>query len=432
MPVDRRLFLSLFLTLPLARKLAAAPMVEGQILSVVGSEPVKGAVVTSGRQITTTDDRGFYRIPASGTLHVRAPGFRRASFSPLRTTEIRLAPFTPKALYLSYWAVTSKKHRDRVMKVLDETEANTLVLDVKSEFGLLAYDSGHPLAESIGAYNRKTLPHMEAFLGELKAKGIYTIGRMVVFKDNLLASRHPRLALKTTDGTIWKNKEELAWTDPFLPEVWDYNIDLALHAAGMGFDEIQFDYIRFPDKQDLVFAKENNEENRVAAITGFCKEASHRLTPANVFLSADVFGHVCWDEGDTNIGQRLEAMAPHLDYISPMLYPSSFRHGIPSYANPVAHPEEVVYHSLKNAVDRTGLDPERFRPWLQAFRDYGFDRRPFREKEIRAQIRAAEAVGCTGWMLWNAGSYYTAQGLQQGEDPFYYYADADDYKSEEG
>jgi len=356
----------------------------------------------------------------------------KARFSPLRTTEIRLAPFTPKALYLSYWAVTSKKHLDRVMKVLDETEANTLVLDVKSEYGLLAYDSGLPVADAIGAYNRKTLPHMEEFLKMLKAKGIYTIARIVVFKDNLLAAKKPHLAIRQSDGAIWKNREELAWIDPFQTEAWDYNIDVARHAAKVGFDEIQFDYIRFPDKQDLVFAKENNEENRVATIAGFCKEAADRLASANVFLSADVFGHTCWDEGDTNIGQRLDAIAPHLDYISPMLYPSSFRHGIPSYANPVAHPEEVVYYSLKNAVDRTGLAPERFRPWLQAFRDYGFDRRAFREKEIRAQIRAAEAIGSTGWMLWNAGSYYTAQGLRMGEDPFYYYADADDYKSEEG
>jgi hypothetical protein len=132
-----------------------------------------------------------------------------------------------------------------------------------------------------------------------------------------------------------------------------------------------------------------------------------------VFLSADVFGYVCWNVNDTMIGQRLEDLARLLDYVSPMLYPSSFQFGIPGYRLPVAHPYEIVYFSLERARERTGLAPSRFRPWLQAFRDYGFDRRAFGEAEIRAQIAAAERFGSDGWMLWDPQNAYTADGLRE-------------------
>ena len=149
----------------------------------------------------------------------------------------------------------------------------------------------------------------------------------------------------------------------------------------------------------------------MAAIGGFLTEARRRLVPYNVFLSADVFGYVCWNRNDTLIGQRIEELAPLLDYVSPMLYPSSFQFGIPAYRNPVAHPYEIVYLSLEQARQRTGLPATRFRPWLQAFRDYAFDRRPFGGDEIHTEISAAEAFGSGGWMLWNPRNTYSADGL---------------------
>ena len=137
-----------------------------------------------------------------------------------------------------------------------------------------------------------------------------------------------------------------------------------------------------------------------------------RLIPYNVFLSVDIFGYVCWNLDDTGIGQRLEELAPSVDYISPMLYPSAFQYGIPGYANPVENPHEVVYRSLEKARQRTGLPSIRFRPWLQAFHDYAFDRRLFGASEIRAQIDAAERFGSDGWMLWNPHNTYSIVGLK--------------------
>jgi hypothetical protein len=234
-----------------------------------------------------------------------------------------------------------------------------------------------------------------------------------VFKDLPLALARPDLAVKTRAGAVWRDRENLAWTDPFRREVWEYDIDIAVEAARNGFDEIQFDYVRFPDAPDLVYSQPNTQQSRISAIGGFLAEARRRLGPYNVFLSADVFGYVCWNSNDTMIGQRLEDLVPLLDYVSPMLYPSSFQFGIPGYRFSVAYPYEIVSLSLERARQRTGLPPTRFRPWLQAFRDYAFDRRAFGGSEIRAQIAAAERFGSDGWMLWNPRNEYSGEGLEE-------------------
>jgi len=195
--------------------------------------------------------------------------------------------------------------------------------------------------------------------------------------------------------------------------VRDYNVDVAVEAARLGFDEIQFDYVRFPDAVGLRFAAPSTQASRVAAIGDLMREARRRLAPYNVFLSADVFGYVCWNPDDTLIGQRLEDLAPLVDYLSPMLYPSAFQFGIPGHRDPVAHPSEIVRKSLDEAQRRTGLPGVRFRPWLQAFKDYAFDRRVFGADEIQRQIQGAERAGSGGWMLWNPRNDYAATGLAE-------------------
>jgi hypothetical protein len=229
------------------------------------------------------------------------------------------------------------------------------------------------------------------------------------------------LAVKTQGGEIWRDRENLAWVDPFQKEVWDYNIDIAIEAAQYGFDEIQFDYVRFPDAVAPQCSVPNTQENRVKAISGFLMEARKRLLPYNVFLSADIFGYVCWNLNDTHIGQTLEDLTSHVDYLSPMLYPSGFQYGIPGYRIPVTNPYEIVHLSLKRAQERTRLPSVRFRPWLQAFRDYAFDKRYFADKEIRDQINAGEKFGSHGWMLWNPQNIYSRVGLKrEGSSEFAY------------
>ena len=135
------------------------------------------------------------------------------------------------------------------------------------------------------------------------------------------------------------------------------------------------------------------------------------MLPYNVYVSADIFGYVCWNKNDTGIGQRLELVAPDVDYMAPMLYPSGFQFGIPGYVDPVAHPYEIIHASLENAQARLKISPLRFRPWLQAFKDYAFDHRKFTADAVSTQIKAAGDFGADGWMLWNPRNDYSETGL---------------------
>ncbi len=391
----------------------------GKVVDFFTRKPLKGAIIVSNHNnhIEQTDENGIFCIKNNGNkVAVRAYGYLRAEqaiIPPLNGApqEIKLFPFTPKALYLSFYGIGERSIRESALKLIQETELNALVIDVKGDRGMIPYKSSIPLASEVSAQKIITVKDMNGLMGALKEKHIYTIARIVVFKDNLLALKMPDLAVKTQKGEIWRDRENLAWVDPFKKEVWDYNIQIAIEAAQYGFDEIQFDYVRFPDASELRFSMPNTEENRVKAISGFFMEAKRRLKPYNVFLSADIFGYVCWNLNDTSIGQKLEELIAHLDYLSPMLYPSGFQYGIPGYRIPIANPYEIVYLSLKRAQERSHLSSVRFRPWLQAFRDYAFDRRGFTGIEIRSQIKAAEEFGSHGWMLWNPSNVYHRFGL---------------------
>ncbi len=390
----------------------------GKVVDFFTGKPVKGAFVTLNNNVVLTDENGTFTVnTVVSKLGVRAPGYGRTEqvIIPLNGTpqEIKLVPFTPKALYLSFYGIGDRSLRESAIKLMAETELNTFVIDVKGDRGMIPYKSSIPLAAEVGAQRIITVREMGDLMKSLKQKGIYTIARIVVFKDNPLALGRPDWAVKTQAGEIWRDREHLAWMDPFNKEVWDYNINIAIEAAQYGFDEIQFDYVRFPDASGLRFSMPNTEENRVKAVSGFLMEARRRLIPYNVFLSADIFGYVCWNLNDTNIGQRLEDLAPYVDYICPMLYPSGFQYGIPGYRNPVANPFEIVYLSLKRAQERTNLPSHRFRPWLQAFRDYAFDRRYFNDKEIMGEVNAAEGFSSHGWMLWNPRNSYSSAGLKK-------------------
>lgn len=390
----------------------------GRVIDAATGHPLEDAVVTLQNQVAQTGKDGRFRLECGGDrLGVRAPGYRRDEIKidcqKGEEPEIGLDPFAPKALYLSFFGIGHAALRQSALNLIEETELNALVIDVKGDRGLIAYKSAVPLAAEAGAQKFVTIRDIRGLIASLREKGIYTIARIVVFKDDPLASAKPQWAVKANGGTVWRDREDLAWTDPFLKEVWDYNIDIAEEAARNGFDEIQFDYVRFPDAPGLGFSMPNTEENRVRAVNGFLAQARERLIPYNVFLAADIFGYVCWNLDDTGIGQRLESLPPLLDYLSPMLYPSGFKYGIPGYPYPVENPYQIVRLTLKRAAERTGLPGVRFRPWLQAFRDYAFDRRVFSERQIRAQIQAAEDSGADGWMMWNPQNLYSDEGLEK-------------------
>jgi hypothetical protein len=402
-----------------ALQTAAVPaaQIAGFVRDAAGNRPIAGATITSGQTVTRSAPDGSFHISGNTTeLKARAIGYDRQSILALQTAQtvnFTLHRITPKALYLTVYGVGAAQFRDNALRLIETTELNALVIDLKGDAGIVPWPAKNRLAQEAGARRLTSIKDLPDFAARMHARGIYLIGRIVVFKDNPLALCRPDLAVKTAGGAIWHDHEKLAWVDPFKQEVRDYNLALAEEAAQAGFDEIQFDYVRFPDAPGLRFSEESTAESRERALALLLTQARSRLARYNVFLAADVFGYVCWNLNDTGIGQQIEKLAPLLDYASPMLYPSGFQFGIPGFLNPVAHPFEIVKFSLDRARQRTELPPARFRPWLQAFHDYAFDHRVFGAAQLRDQIRAAEQFGSDGWMLWNARNLYSDAGLQQ-------------------
>ncbi len=408
--------------------LAALPLaalaLTGKVVDARTGKPLAGAIVTADQKVVVTGADGAFSIDTTAlrgaATGVRAAGYRRTSLPPSANAAapvVRLEPLNPKALYLSFYGIGSKVLRNAALDLIDQTELNALVVDVKGDRGMIPYRSKVALSAEIGGQRIITVRDMKEMIDHLHGRGVYLIGRIVVFKDDLLATARPQWAVRAANGKPWLDREKLGWVDAGFPEIWKYNIDIAEEAAQLGFDEIQFDYVRFPDTPGLVFSKENTEEYRVKSISGFLAAARQRLTPYNVFISADIFGYVSWNANDTFIGQRLDSVAPHVDYLAPMLYPSGFQFGIPGYRNPVANSYELISLTLKRAAERSQLPAVRFRPWLQSFKDYAFDRRPFGAQEISDQIRAADEFGSGGWMLWNPRNSYSKAGLKARTTP---------------
>lgn len=406
------------LTAPVISLSAAALTIDGTVVETNSKKPLADAFVTLGKSAVRTDKNGAFHIEGDGTeLRARAYGHSRVAQAVDANAKgpltVQLQSFTPRGIYLSSYGISSLKLRNSALDLVHDTQINTFVIDIKTDTAMVTHKSSVPLAAEIGAQKLVLKKDLPETIAKLHEQGIYTIARIVTFKDTLLAHAHPELAIKTAGGELFKDREGLAWVDPFKAEVREYNIALAEEAAQMGFDEVQFDYMRFPDKRGLVFSKPNNEQNRVDAINALLTEARKKLEPYNVFLAGDIFGYVAWNLDDTEIGQRIVDVMQHVDYASPMLYPSGFQFGIPGYRDPVANSREIVYRSLVRARERSNVDPVRFRPWLQAFKDYAFDRRHFGQAEIQEQIDAAERFGSDGYLLWNPRNVYVAENIKR-------------------
>jgi hypothetical protein len=356
-------------------------------------------------------------VPPDATLTVKLPGFEKLRVPPTKgAVEAVLRPQAIKATYLTYYGVGDRGIRTRVLDLTARTELNALVIDVKGDRGWILYRTEVAQAIAVGAQGPATLRDFDGLMADLKARGIYTIARIVTFKDNILATARPDLAIiDTRTGKPWIDNEKLAWVDPFREEVWAYNIALGQEAIRRGFDEVQFDYVRFPTDGKLgaaKYAKPNSKETRLSAIAGFLAKARRELGASGAFVGADLFGYTAFNENDTDIGQRIEELAPHLDYICPMVYPSGYHKGIPGYANPVLAPGKVVHESVRLIRKRANGTVAQVRPWLQDFKDYAFDKRIFGVSEVQAQIRGSEEAGGSGWMLWNPRNDYTGSALR--------------------
>jgi hypothetical protein len=399
-----------------------SPTVSGRVVDQDGN-PLRGAsVVVRGIEVRTDADGVFKveQIPPDATLLVKLPGFAKRRVGPTRgAVEAVLEPQVIKAAYLTYYGVGDRGIRNRVLDLTERTELNAVVIDVKGDRGWILYRTEVPQALAVGAQGPGTLREFDAMMADFKARGLYTIARIVTFKDNVLANARPDLAvIDTRTGQPWIDNEKLAWVDPFREEVWAYNIAIAQEAIRRGFDEIQFDYVRFPTDGKLGAARylrPVNKDSRLATIAAFLERARRELGAQGAFVAADLFGYTAFNENDTDIGQRIEELAPHLDFICPMVYPSGYHKGIPGHPNPVLVPYKVVHESVRLIRQRASGTVARVRPWLQDFRDYAFDRRVFGVAEIQAQIRGSDDAGGVGWMLWNPRNGYTGSALRPKE-----------------
>jgi len=394
--------------------------VTGRVLGPDTTGMANVSVVAGGTERRTDAEGGFTldHVPADTAVIVKMPGYEKVTLlpGPNQNLEVMLKPHAVKAAYLTYYGVSDRGIRTRVLDLIARTELNAVVIDIKGDRGWIPYRTEVEAALAAGAQGPVIMKDFAGLIADLKARGVYTIARIVTFKDNILANHRPDLAITDTrTGKPWIDNEKLAWVDPFREEVWAYNIAIAKEAASKGFDEIQFDYVRFPTDGRLSaarYSRPNNKETRLPTIAGFLGRARRELGPLGVFVAADVFGYTAFNENDTDIGQRIEELAPNLDYICPMVYPSGYHVGIPGFRNPVLNPYEVVNQSVKLIRKRSAGLTVQVRPWLQDFKDYAFDKRIFGVAEIRAQIRGADEGGGVGWMLWNPRNDYTGAALR--------------------
>ncbi len=331
-----------------------------------------------------------------------------------------------RAVYITYWSAATPSRVNSVVELAREGLINSVVIDLKDVTGRVAFDTRVAFAEEIGA-RRALIRNVDALVARLQAEGLYVIARIVVFTDPKLAAARPewgvhsraRLESGMIGGpgvaTLWRDRRNLAWLDPASAEVWDYNIAIARDAASRGFDEINFDYIRFPtdgDLSDMYFPVWGEAEPRRQTIRSFFRYLRQQMGTS--VISADLFGLATVNRDDLGIGQVIEDALPYFDFICPMVYPSHFAPGFIGKANPAEHPYEVVRYSLRTAQRRLevmdALRKARIRPWLQDF-DLGAE---YTVEMVRDQIRAArDALGpaYTGFILWNPRNVYSREAL---------------------
>src|SRR6184192_1224859 len=349
----------------------------------------------------------------------------------LRPTEIRyvqqesvLLPPTAniKALYVNAWAFGSPKLW-QLVRLADETEINAFVIDVKDDTGCLLYPSAVPTAERIGANKCVRAKDAKARLDTLAAHGIYPIARIVVAKDPLLAERKASWSVKDRDtGGLWRDRINIAWVDAYNDSVWIYSAQLAQEAVRLGFNEVQFDYVRFPDEPkeamaQAVFAARKRGESQREGVQAGIAILTNRIQPLGVPVTFDIFGLTASATGDLGIGQVWEDFITAADVVLPMVYPSHYYRGSYGLAWPNGEPYRVVRSALSEAIERSRqfVKPAVIRPYLQAF-TLGRRKPRYTPFEIREQIRAAEELGIRTWVLWNPRSVYQRGSLRPKHD----------------
>lgn len=332
--------------------------------------------------------------------------------------EIEEAPVKVKALYLTGWTVGSTKKVEHYVELANTTEINSYVVDIKDDDGFVGFESQVPEVQANGTWKKKY--NADNVLKAFHDNGVHVIGRLVVFKDPIYSMKRPDLAIKNINGGLWKDRNGLTWLNPYNKENWDYAISIAREAVGKGFDEIQFDYVRFPsDGKAKQMDFTGIEKERYEAICEFLAYAKEQIP--EVPISADVFGIIMESPKDTErIGQYLEYVGKDIDYISPMVYPSHYALGQivnkVEFEIPDLEPYAVVYNTLlkgKNRITEAGEYKAKVRPYLQDFTATWLKSRngkklyqEYGTEQVKQQIKAVYDAGYEEWIMWDSSNSY--------------------------
>lgn len=387
----------------------------------------------------------------------KGPNFRANGIQSIAT------PIPLKAIYMTSWVAGTPSIRNNLIKLIDETEVNAVVIDIKDYTGMIAFKTGDAQLDASPCIENR-VKDIENLLKTLKDKNVYVIGRVSVFQDPCFVKSNPEVAVrKSSDKSIWKDHKGLSWVDMGSKESWDYNIKIARASYALGFDEINFDYVRYPsdgNMKDISFISGNRAKSEVfksffeyldkelrggRATYGYkdvevniaegassgsaidlpiattTRRVAHATDPAfdeyyknvsdgavqdRIITSADLFGMTTTNKDDLGIGQILENALPYVDYVYPMVYPSHYPAGWNGFKNPAANPYEVIKLSMQGAINKAGaigLNKQKLRPWLQDF-NLGAT---YNAEMIRKQIKATYDLGLDGWLMWNASNKYT-------------------------
>lgn len=331
-------------------------------------------------------------------------------------TSMQIKPNKPKyvhGVHLNAWSAGSSDFRKRFQVFLDETTLNTVVIAVKESNGEV-YIPGVKMAEEFKAYV-PAMPDIKTYIEKLKSRNVYTVARIVVFKDSIAVKHKPQWAVKNPEGGTWADHKGLSWLDPYNRDNWEYTFAIAEQCVNLGFEEIQFDYVRFPSDGIIKNCRYSVRQSSIApaqCIVNFLKEANLRLkSKYNVNISVDVFGLTTSADHDMGIGQNIIDMAREVDFICPMVYPSHYPKGSYGIENPNNQPYRTVYIGLNYADKKLGENSNKLRPYLQDF-SLGYK---YHMEEVLAQMQACYDNNIFEWTLWNPGSKYNYLALKSKE-----------------
>jgi len=378
--------------------------------------------------LAVTDADGNYtldNLPADPTLTFKMPGYKLAKVQAGKgaSTDVALHPFVAKALYMTAGVATYDPLYKPILDLADKTEINAIVLNIQDDSARVVYNTKVPLAVSSRAIN-PVLPNIKDVIATLHKHNLYVIGRMVTFMQPAVADANPNLAvLSKATGKPFKSGDlaQQRWLDPTNPEARRYPLELAQEAAGLGFDEIQFDYIRFPSDPaagetfaGMVFSHPADVDTKPQYIQTFVTEAHNMLNLTDAFMSVDIFGYTLWPDlngypRDAGLGQVFQKIVGGTDYVSPMIYPELFSADELGFPDPNSHPYEIIKQAGVYLDQLIAGQRARYRPWLQG---YDWNHLAYDGHMYRLQITAAEETGAAGWMFWDPNNIYSGDGFK--------------------